>query len=245
VEIRKYSNDKALKFIRSFSVLMLFGLIEMIYFVMGNFEYTSIFTLLGLCIYMILLLVDYVTYIFDRLKSGYASAIYEKLAFQDRITGGKNRTAFEQDLELFCLTDSKKESLRRIYFDLDDLKQINDNYGHNEGDIAIQKAYECIRNAFGDMGECYRIGGDEYACISTEPLHEVYSRRVRIFEEEIQRENGRIPYAFRISIGSVTYDASKDFKPSDLMKRADEKMYEDKRLKKRNVKDLQAEVRDA
>lgn len=58
-----------------------------------------------------------------------------------------------------------KKDLQLILFDLDDLKKINDTHGHAVGDEAIKKAFDILNEIFKDYGECYRIGGDEFACL--------------------------------------------------------------------------------
>ncbi len=52
-----------------------------------------------------------------------------------------------------------------VLFDLDNLKVINDNFGHEKGDEALKLCYQCISQAFQNVKNCFRIGGDEFAYV--------------------------------------------------------------------------------
>jgi len=87
----------------------------------------------------------------------------EKLDFmiyRDSLTKAKNRTAFDE----LILREEKKRIINSglVYIDLDDLKETNDLYGHVMGDILIVKSVELMELAVGDLGDVYRIGGDEF-----------------------------------------------------------------------------------
>lgn len=90
---------------------------------------------------------------------------YRRLAMEDSVTMLGNRNAFE--LHLKRLAEHSPKRLAFVVFDVDDLKQINDRMGHHIGDQAIYAAAQCIRAAFGDAGDCYRVGGDEFTVILT------------------------------------------------------------------------------
>ena len=52
-----------------------------------------------------------------------------------------------------------------VVFDVDDFKQINDRYGHIQGDLCLAGIAECIKNSYANFGYCYRIGGDEFCVL--------------------------------------------------------------------------------
>ena len=85
---------------------------------------------------------------------------YRRLAMQDSMTGMNNRNAFQ--LHWSAMLEQPPEALAIIVFDVDNLKQINDQCGHQAGDAAISTAAHHIRGIFEGAGSCYRTGGDEF-----------------------------------------------------------------------------------
>lgn len=93
----------------------------------------------------------------------YYAYFTELTEMQDRLTGLLNRNVFDYH------TKQNKENPRGsiIVFDLDNFKSINDAYGHQWGDACLKLAGGLIKESFGESGQCYRIGGDEFCVIST------------------------------------------------------------------------------
>lgn len=85
---------------------------------------------------------------------------YRRLAMEDSMTGMNNRNAFQ--LHWSAMLEQPPEALAIIVFDVDNLKQINDQLGHQSGDSAISAAAQQIRSIFEGVGSCYRTGGDEF-----------------------------------------------------------------------------------
>ncbi len=94
--------------------------------------------------------------------------LYQKLAMIDLPTGVSSKTAWYTFVENFTLDkpDSKKDYCL-ILFDMNNLKKINDTFGHLEGDKAIKAFSYCLKSVFSAKGEIYRIGGDEFISICT------------------------------------------------------------------------------
>lgn len=88
---------------------------------------------------------------------------YRRLAVEDSMTGMSNRNAFQMHMN--ALLDQPPEQLALVVFDVDNLKQINDQQGHQTGDRAICAAALLIRTVFDTVGSCYRTGGDEFEVI--------------------------------------------------------------------------------
>jgi diguanylate cyclase (GGDEF)-like protein len=231
LDYKQNQNEKAFKFIKAFIVLIIFAVFEFLNFLLGRFENTSLYISIGIVVVMVYILANYVRYLVERLKISYETEFYEKLAYMDHVTQGQNRLAFERDMDQIFKDPIKKKELRLILFDLDGLKKINDEHGHVVGDEAIKKAYEIARQAFADQGECYRIGGDEFACIFQNIDHEEYLTRKKLIEDLTKAFEEATPYHFGLSLGSslVYHD---DLTPLDLMHIADQEMYEYKKSKK-------------
>jgi len=228
IEIVKFKDKDSIKVAYLLGVMTFFAILEIINFFFNNFRVTSTFTLTGVGIVMLILFINYLSYLIKRLKISYEGEFYEKLAFQDWLTGGKNRLKFEQDFDLMFSEEEVREKIRLVYFDFDDLKKVNDEYGHLEGDYAIKKGFQLITDIFGEKGTCYRVGGDEFACLVTNMDHKAFLARSKKLRDEVEQFSQGLKYPFRISIGTASYHATVDLSPKDLIKRADDDMYLDK-----------------
>ncbi|MDX9691332.1 MAG: GGDEF domain-containing protein [Acholeplasmataceae bacterium] len=228
IEIKYEKNEKAHTFMKIFIFLALFAVLELVNFLLNDFRNTSLFLSIGFGIIMIGLLIVYTRYLFQRMKLSYEKEFYEKLAFMDHVTQGFNRLAFERDIDTLFKDPHKKENLRLIVFDLDDLKGINDAYGHVEGDKAIKKTFDIISEAF---GSCYRIGGDEFACIYENTDEASYMNLRAMINDLIDTYEHETPYHFGLSFGSAVVKNS-NMTPNELMHLADLDMYKDKKHSK-------------
>ena len=224
LEIKKESNQKAIKFAKVFGFLVIFVILELINFARNSFHNTSVFLSVGFSIILIGIFYNYLMYLVSRLKISYETEFYEKLAYMDHVTQGQNRLAFERDLDSIFKDPSRKDNLRLISFDLDDLKAINDAYGHVEGDKAIKKSFEMITEAFKDYGECYRIGGDEFACLYEQKDESIYQAQAEKLIKEINNYENNTPYHFGLSLGSSVI-TSLEMTQEDLIHQADLEMY--------------------
>ena len=157
--------------------------------------------------------------------------VYRQLATEDSMTGLANRNAYELRLE--ALVTHPPEEVSIVLFDIDQMKRINDTYGHHGGDEAIRLAAHCIRDVFGPLGDCYRIGGDEFCVILTAPCD--IPRHFRQFDAQIRRQN-QTGFPVSVSHGWETWRlaAGQALTHSDitaLKTAADRKLYLDKNLR--------------
>lgn len=225
IEKVKYQNSSINEVINYLLVFSLFGLLELITFVRSDFDHTSYFMIIGVAIVMGMISYNYIMFLVERFKISYENEFYEFLAYHDPITGANNRLAYEQDFDRLFEDEALLSSLRLLYFDLDNLKHINDVYGHLEGDGVIKEGHDIIKQTFGEYGTVYRIGGDEFACLVTSLDQTSYERLTLAFEELVNKTNQDKEYHFGLSIGSSIYDKN-DKVPEDLVERADQLMYE-------------------
>jgi len=159
----------------------------------------------------------------------------------DELTGAFNRRGFMNNLEQrvnSILSENKTDCKAAIfYMDMDDLKHINDTYGHDDGDFAIKSTAEVLAKAFAG-GLVGRQGGDEFLgfCMlggaQISDPGEMISRVDKLMEEVNAKSDK--PYKLRISIGyrefTVDSDTMKVF--SSYMEEADTMLYENKRKHK-------------
>ena len=89
---------------------------------------------------------------------------YRRLAYEDTITRGPNRRAFDERLAF--LADSPEASrVTILMLDLDRFKQVNDNFGHAAGDTVLRKVFEAVESSLRDGDFAARLGGDEFASL--------------------------------------------------------------------------------
>jgi len=154
-------------------------------------------------------------------------------AEKDFLTGVYNRKKFDTMLENFI---EKRKMFVLMLIDLDNFKQINDNYGHQAGDMILKKVGEILRKNLRPETPIFRIGGEEFAVIFPDVLIEdggkIAERLRRIFElKEIFYENKLIP--LRATFGLTCYRNGDT--PLSICKRADEALYIGKRNGKNSV----------
>lgn len=141
----------------------------------------------------------------------------EMLSNYDTLTGLKNRNSYMQ--RIWSLEAKKPKSLAVIFIDLNGLKEINDKYGHDYGDERLKQSAMAIKEVFADSS--YRVGGDEFVVILTNISREDFENRINKLLENV-RNNDEINF----SIG-YTYE-QKPKAVEELVKKADELMYQEK-----------------
>ena len=151
---------------------------------------------------------------------------YEKIAFHDQLTGLYNRTALADFMNQADMTNG--EYIIAV-FDLNNLKVCNDTYGHEAGDMYIREAATIIRECFGDIGQCYRQGGDEFTAVLTGVDTGLCERRMAEMKEKVAEYNQKSSnIRMGIAGGYAQFDGEQDEDISDTVKRADKRMYEEK-----------------
>jgi diguanylate cyclase (GGDEF)-like protein len=117
-----------------------------------------------------------------------------------------------------------------LFFDLDGFKQINDMFGHEEGDHALGDFSRCLQEAFRESDVVARLGGDEFCVlVATAPKGALQGPLARLAEEVAARNAECEPArAIRYSVGMASFDPSQHDCFEDLLRDADEAMYSDK-----------------
>ena len=128
--------------------------------------------------------------------------------------------------------------LHALVLDLDELKTINDHWGHNAGDFALKTIGQALRNASEESDICCRFGGDEFYCLlprDSADTPRTFLLRVEQYLDHFNQLSDK-PYNISVSSGYATLDLRSSAVPSDLQslfESADENMY---RLKKSKIK---------
>jgi len=164
-----------------------------------------------------------------------------ELMDKDTLTNVKNRAAYEKYLNKLerDFIEGENSNFAVIYFDINNLKTVNDMYGHEKGDAYIKNSCRLICNTF-KHSPVFRIGGDEFVCIVTNAdyndRHELLNT-MKEHMETLKSKGDSVPLTERISIasGMAEYDRTLDADFSSIFKRADEIMYENKYKMKKNI----------
>ena len=152
-------------------------------------------------------------------------------AFSDSMTGVGNRTAFaERTEDLNKKIENGIADFAIAIFDINSLKHINDEHGHEAGDRIIMDAAVALKEVFG-VENVYRIGGDEFIVIidnaTMDEMESLFERLDRNLDD-VNRRPARDKVKLYISKGAEIYRMGIDTHFNDVFKRADEAMYHDK-----------------
>ncbi|MBN3753863.1 sensor domain-containing diguanylate cyclase [Paraburkholderia sp. Tr-20389] len=158
-----------------------------------------------------------------------------QLATTDELTGLSNRRGFEalaQHAIKLCKRAQKAASL--LFFDLNGFKQINDVYGHAEGDRALIAFATVLRTALRDSDVIGRLGGDEFVVLLTESDHEGTLQTVERLRHQLDLHNqaAQTPYQLHCSVGTATCEPDSPQTIDDLLAQADVAMYANKRAQR-------------
>lgn len=149
-----------------------------------------------------------------------------KQAHMDALTQVGNRYYFQD--EMHKLLDSKT-SATLCYCDLDHLKYVNDNYGHDKGDTYICDFVEILKSNIREDDIIARLGGDEFCILFRNGSIDSINSKMKLINEEFSKQASGYPQSF--SFGTVYIDGNKDTSLLKILQTADQRMYAQKRKK--------------
>ena len=210
----------------SFITVALGGLIDLIRYMFGKSGFDSAFFFrLGMMLFVFILGIHEIYALLFYRKYESEAEEMSKLAFTDALTGLQNRMAFTNH-EYTVLTRESGECTV-IQFDINNLKKVNDNYGHKEGDKHIKAAADIIEASFGQIGNCYRTGGDEFIVVlenmkDKSSLESAKDKFSKLIEEYNETQKPRVK--LEIAYGVEEFDLSSG-DVEGALRLADGKMY--------------------
>ena len=156
----------------------------------------------------------------------------DDLYVHDGLTGLYNRFGLERYGNAAFRRALEEDGQAQVLFiDMDDMKEINDQWGHEKGDEALRTASGFLRRAFDEDDFLMRYGGDEFLIISgmdDENLPEKLQQDLQAFGQA-----HRLPFRLEMSIGSARAVRGEESSLEECMRKADRRMYENKRQRKK------------
>ena len=185
--------------------------------------------ILGILVFSIVSTVALVDNFLREYRNKTLQYMREKLVYKDILTSMKNRQSFEKQLKQDDENINDFNSYWAISIDLSDIKYVNNNFGYSHGDRLIQNLADSIEDTFEDIGNCFRIGGDEFiVLIKNEPKEKV-ERYIELFQSVITSYNQLHDIKMITSIGYDSYKYGYDKSIFDLVSRTDYMMCKNKR----------------
>ncbi len=155
------------------------------------------------------------------------------LAYADALTSLHNKGAFDiciKDIQTQLDAPEDGPAFAVCIFDCNSLKKINDQNGHDKGDIYLKVTAEIICEVY-DHSPIFRIGGDEFAALLMDRDFRNRDELLRQFDERCRakrRQNAEAWEQVDVARGMAVYDPKEDESVSDVVRRADKNMYENK-----------------
>lgn len=163
-------------------------------------------------------------------KTRIEADVMNELAFKDALTGVGSILAY--DYHVKKLSEEMKENQARYgiaVFDMNDLKKINDTYGHEKGNEAICHTCDLIRGVFTES-PVYRFGGDEFVVVIQGEDYDHIVERIRQLKKARKTTNNMGGDGFNAAIGYALYKGEATVE--DVFRKADNRMYEEKKKMK-------------
>ena len=207
VFIRRYYSDKLL-----YLALASCGVLPAFFFVLEYFTGTHPFSVYSMVVAVL--------WVFLELQS--------RMISTDPLTKLNNRNQLNVFLDSKMGQNSAKGSLYLFVLDVDKFKDINDNFGHHEGDRALITVADVLKKVCGPRGHFIsRFGGDEFNLVAELPDASAAEALKDAINEEIALRDETLPYRLCLSIGYAT-GRGKGETLKDLFERADEALYREK-----------------
>lgn len=185
--------------------------------------------ILGILIFSIVATVALIDNFVKEYRNETLKYMREKLVYKDILTSMKNRQSFEKQLKEDDKNINDFNSYWTISIDLSDIKYVNNNFGYSHGDKLIQNLADSIEDTFEDIGNCFRIGGDEFIILIKNEPKEKVDRYIELFQSVVSSYNKLHDIKMITSLGYDSYKFGYDKSIFDLVSRTDYMMCKNKR----------------
>ena len=166
-----------------------------------------------------------------------------ELTLVDELTGLTNRRGLKLlAAQLVNMADRMQVNATLLYIDVDNLKQINDHFGHAEGDQALIYTAKILKSTYRSADIIARIGGDEFVILALNMAEDTKEAMLSRLEERMiihHLENQKYKLSFSVGFSRYEWNSPRSFEA--LLHEADQSMYERKRVEK-NTRPLTVEL---
>lgn len=187
------------------------------------------------------------------LRSGHPDTQTLRVATHPAVWGAVRQALLDRELRYLALTDdltclynrrgffaaathqlklAQRNSQHFLLFfcDVDNLKKINDTYGHREGDLALIRTADALEQSFRGSDILCRLGGDEFVALALETSNQTREIVLRRLEKNLKKVGApESRYSLSLCIGTARFDPNRAVTLGELMAQADKVMYEQKR----------------
>ncbi|NHB57880.1 diguanylate cyclase [Acinetobacter sp. 194] len=178
---------------------------------------------------------------YDRRIYALMNQHFKDLSHQDALTLLGNRRGFNEYLSQ-TIIDAKQtqSSFALLFIDIDFFKLYNDYYGHEQGDQALIQVAHCMSCSLPDKANAVRFGGEEFVIV----LHHIHQAEAEVFAQQllqkirsldIEHQRSSVAKHLTVSIGLTVYDGQDNVIYADVLKAADQALYQAKALGRNRV----------
>lgn len=214
------------------TLLIVFLSISIIQYTLDIFDYFNMYFTIAIMCFLFCLVTYHLNLMATMFQRGAKAKMLRAMALTDHMTGLFNRAAFDEHKSAYVDASTDTITVGVLLFDINNLKETNDTFGHEKGDQLINLIANGIKEAFSDKGNCYRMGGDEFLVILTgENPNTDYEMGLNHFTSYMQAINARstLPFQLQAAHGFVY---GENLTLTTAMNEADAKMYENKKILK-------------
>ena len=194
------------------------------------FADNTMFTRIGVLVFLLFEGLQIIEKVMTQYQQGLKAQLLSRLAYYDGLTDLLNRTSF---IEAQDKLEREHNCGLIAVFDANYLKKINDTLGHLKGDELIVTIAEAIKENFGDIGNCYRIGGDEFVLLTGKEFSmEQFTERLERLPRYLAEKSAEKEIPISVAVGYTVWDDAKHHCFHDFLNEADGYMYENKKQMK-------------
>lgn len=225
-EYRETRQSEILAALVAVAFLAAGGLLAIVLYWLLKVSFYSVIFEFGILIYIICLLCVLVNTTVANLRYKTEAVVYQRLSLEDGLTGLGNRRGFDEALTNLESAPERYGNVALVFMDMNGLKYVNDQFGHNVGDELLIAAARCIESAFAEMGTCFRVGGDEFAAILPDPTGTAGDWQNRL-DEAVRQYNQNTRHRLSIALGAslLRDELGRCKRLSDWKYEADQAMY--------------------
>ncbi len=222
--LKKHVDRKLIRVLLGYIGFSVCSILALIFFYVGDTRSYSIAYMIGILGFVFFLAYAACIAVYEQIRENANLEIYSKMAFKDMMTELGNRAALLEEQKLLA---GHNGSFAYIMIDANNLKRINDTLGHQKGDELLIEIARCIRAGVDGIGNCYRIGGDEFVVSLNDVTEEDTAKCADSIRNEVELADKQCDLDISAAIGYAWTCALGD-DMDDLLKRADADMYENK-----------------